>query len=150
MDSQVIPGLPAHASYVTDAINMATFTGIVGIGYHLQEQLVHPKAGITENDYHAPDTLEIDVMTGEAVADLISGLTQETEAQAAQDTPAQTDMPAGTATLDGGIHPTATELKAHHRTGSAQVAIDHQLPTLGIVLEADSPHKVVRRHLGTV
>ena len=80
MDSQVIPGLPAHASYVIDATNVATFTGIVGIEYHLQEQLVHPKACITtENDYHTPDTLEIDVMTEEAIADLILGLIQETE-----------------------------------------------------------------------
>ena len=59
-------------------------------------------------------------------------------------------MPAGTKTLDGGTHPTAAELKANHPTGSTQVAIDHQLPTLGIVLEADPPHEVVRRHPGTV
>ena len=126
VDSQVIPGLPAHAPYVTDATNMATFTGIVGIEYHLQEKLVHPKAGITtENDYHAPDTLEIDVMTEEAIADLILGLIQETEVRATQDTPAQTDMPAGIETLDGGTRPTAAELKADHLTGSTQVAIDH-------------------------
>ena len=81
MDSQVIPDLPAHTSYVMDAINMATFTGIVGTEYHLQEQLVYTKAIITmENDYHAPDTPEINVVTEEAIADLISGLTQETEA----------------------------------------------------------------------
>ena len=105
---------------------MATFTGIVGIGYHLQEQLVHLKAGITMgNDNHAPNTLAIDMMTEEAVADLILGLTQETEVQAAQDTPAQTDTPAGTETLDIGTCLTATELKANHLTGSAQVAIDH-------------------------
>ena len=80
MDSQVIPGLPAHASYVMDATSAATFTGIVGIEYHLQEQLVHPKASITtEDDYHAPDTLEIDMMTEEAIADLMLGLIQETE-----------------------------------------------------------------------
>ena len=53
-------------------------------------------------------------------------------------------MPTGTETLDEGTCPTATELKADHLTGSAQVAIDHQLPTLGIVLEADPPHVVVR------
>ena len=64
-------------------------------------------------------------MTEEAVADLILGLTQETEVQAAQDTPAQTDTPAGTETLDEGTHPTATELKADHLTGSTEVAIDH-------------------------
>ena len=134
-----------------DATNVATFTDIVGIEYHLQEQLVHPKAGITtENDYHALDTLEIDVMTEEAVADLILGLIKETEVGATQDIPAQTDTPAGTETLDGGTCPTAAKLKANHPTGSAQVAIDHQLPTLGIALEADPPHVVVRRHLGAV
>ena len=37
-----------------------------------------------------PNTLAIYVMTEEAVADLILGLTQETQVQAAQDTPAQT------------------------------------------------------------
>ena len=75
VDSLVIPGLLAHASYVTDATNVATFTDIVGIGYHLQEQLVHPKAVITmKNDYHAPDTPEIDMMTEEAAADLMLGL----------------------------------------------------------------------------
>ena len=109
-----------------DATNVATFTDIVGIEYHLQEQLVHPKASITtENDYHAPDTPVIDVMTEEAIADLILGLTQETEVQATQDTPAQTDTPAGTETLDEGTCPTATKLKADYLTGSAQVAIDH-------------------------
>ena len=103
-----------------------------------------------ENDYHAPDTPEIDVMTEEAIADLISGLTQETEVRATQDTPAWTDMPAGTKTLDGGTHLTAAELIADHPTGSAQVATDHRLPTLGIVPEADPPHKVVRHHPGAV
>ena len=63
-----------------DATNVATFTDIVGIEYQLQEQLVHLKASITmENDYHTPDTLEIDVMIEEAIADLMSGLIQETE-----------------------------------------------------------------------
>ena len=63
-----------------DATNVVTFTDIVGIGYHCQEQLVHSKAIITmEDDHHAPDTLEIDVMTEEAVADLMLGLIQETE-----------------------------------------------------------------------
>ena len=89
-------------------------------------------------------------MTGEAIADLILGLIQETEVQAAQDIPAQADMPAGTETLDEGTHLTATKLKADHLTGSTQVAIDHQLPTLGIVLEADPSHAIVRHHPGTV
>ena len=83
-------------------------------------------------------------MTEEAIADLILGLTQETEAGVAQDIPAQTDMPAGTETLDEGTRPTTSELKANHLTGSTQVAIDHRLPTLGIVPETDPPHAVVR------
>ena len=141
MDRHVIPGLHAHLSYATDATNVATFTDIVGIEYHLQEQLLHPKAVITtENDYHTPDTLEIDVMTEEAVADLILGLIQETEVQATRDTPA------GTETLDRGTRPTTAELKADHPTGSAQVSIDHQLPTLGIIQETDPPHVVMRLH----
>ena len=74
-----------------DATNMATFTGIVGIEYHLQAQLAHQKANISMgNDHHAPNTPDIDMMTEEAIADLILDLTQETEVQAAQDTPAQT------------------------------------------------------------
>ena len=64
-------------------------------------------------------------MTEEGVADLILGLIQESEVRATQDTPVQTDMPAGTETLDKGTHPTATKLKANHLTGSAQVVIDH-------------------------
>ena len=85
-------------------------------------------------------------MTEEAIADLILGLTQETEVGATQDIPVQTDMPAGTETLDEGTCLTATELKADHLTGSTQVAIDHRLPTIGIILEADPPHAVVRCH----
>ena len=109
-----------------DATNVVTFTDIVGIGYHLQEQLVHLKAAITmEDDRHAPDTPEIDMMTGEAAADLMLGLIQETEVQAAQDTPVQTDTSAETETLDEGTWWTATQLKANHPTGSDQVAIDH-------------------------
>ena len=65
------------------------------------------------------------MMTEEAVADLILGLTQETEVGATQDIRVQTDTPAGTETLDEGTRPTTSELKANHLTGSAQVAIDH-------------------------
>ena len=78
-----------------------------------------------EDDNHALDTPEIDVMTGEAAADLMLGCTQETEAQATQGTPAQTDTPAGTETLDEDTCRTATKLKAIHPTDSGQVAIDH-------------------------
>ena len=65
------------------------------------------------------------MMTGEAAADLMLGCTQETEARVAQDTPAQTDTPAGTETQDEGTCQTATELKADHPTDSVQVTIDH-------------------------
>ena len=82
-----------------------------------------------EDDYCTPDTPEIDTMTGEATADLMLGLIQETEVQATQDAPVQTDTSAGTETLDEGTHQTATELKADHPTGSDQLAIDHRLPT---------------------
>ena len=134
-----------------DAINMVTSTDTVGIGYHHQEQLVYLKAIITtEEDHHTLDTPEIDVMTGEAAADLMLGCTQETEVQVAQDTPAQTDTPAGTETQDEGTRQTATELKANHPTDSGQVAIDHRLPMLGIILEADHPHAAMRSHIDIV
>ena len=103
-----------------------------------------------EDDHHTPDTPEIDVMTGEAAADLMLGLIQETEMQATQDTPAQTDTPAGTETLDEGTRQTATKLKADHPTGSDQVAIDHRLPMLGIILEADHPHAAMKSCLDAV
>ena len=134
-----------------DATNVATFTDIIGIEYHLQEQLVHPKAVITmQNDHHTPDTPEIDVMTEEAVADLMLGFIQETEVRATSDTPAWTDTPAGKETLDGGTCPKTAELKADHPIGSTQVAIDHRLPTLGIVQETEPPHAVMSLHPDTV
>ena len=86
------------------------------------------------------------MMTEEATADLMLGLIQETEVQATQYTPAQTDTPAGTETLDEGTHRTATKFKADHLTGSDQVAIDCRPPMLGIVLEADHPHAAMRHH----
>ena len=72
--------MPAHTSYVTDVTNTDTSTGIIGIEYHLQAQLVHLKADITMgDDHHAPDTPAIDVMTEEAIAGLTLGLTHEIE-----------------------------------------------------------------------
>ena len=62
----------------------------------------------------------------------------------------QTDTPAGTETLDKDTRRTATELKANHPTDSGQVAIDHQPPMLGIILEADHPHAAVRSRLDVV
>ena len=79
-------------------------------------------------------------MTGEAAADLMLGYTRETEAQVAQDTPAQTGTPAGTETQDKGTRRTTTELKANHPTDSGQVTIDHRLPTPGIILGVDHLH----------
>ena len=64
-------------------------------------------------------------MTGEATADLMLGCTRETKAQVTQDTPAQTDTPAGTETQDKGTCQTTTKLKAGHPTYSSQVTIDH-------------------------
>ena len=79
-------------------------------------------------------------MTGEATADQVLGYTQETKAQVAQDTPAQTGTPAGTETQDRDTHRTATKLKANHPIDSSQVTIDHQLCTPGIILGVDHPH----------
>ena len=87
------------------------------------------------------------MMTGEAAADQVLGYTQETEAQVAQDTPAQTGTPAGTETQDEDTHRTATELKADHPTDSGQVTIDHQLRTPGIILGADHPHATMTSHI---
>ena len=109
-----------------DATNVVTSTDTVGIGYHHQEQLAHLKTITTrEDNHHALDTPQIDVMTGEAAADLMLGYTQETKAQIAQDTPVQTGTPAGTETQDEDTHRTTTELKADCPTNSGQVTIDH-------------------------
>ena len=89
-------------------------------------------------------------MTGEAAADLMLGCTQETEAQVTQDTPAQTDTPVGTETQNEDTRQTTTELKADHPTDSSQVTIDHQLRTLGIILEVDHPHAAMRSHIDVV
>ena len=89
-------------------------------------------------------------MTGEAAADLMLGCTQETEAQVAQDIPAQANTPAGTETQDKGTHQTTTELKANHPTDSGQVTIDHRLHTLGIILGVDHPHTAMRSCIDVV
>ena len=102
-----------------DATNVVTSTDTVGIGYHLEGHPAHQRAITTTGDKHyAPDTPQVDVMTGEAGADPMLGYTRETEVQVAQDTPAQTDTPAGTETQDGDRHLTATEPRAIHPTDS--------------------------------
>ena len=98
---------------------MLTSTDTVGIGYHCLGHPAHPRT-ITPmaDNYHALDTPRVNVMTEEAGADPTLGYTRETEVQVTQDTPAQTDMPAGTETQDGDTHLTATESRAIHPTGS--------------------------------
>ena len=134
-----------------DATNVVTSTDTVGIGYCHQEQLAHPRTITTmEDDHHALDTLQINVMTVEAAADPTLGYTRETEVQVTQDTPAQTDTPAGTETQDGDTHRTATEARADHPTDSSQATIDHRLPTPGIVLRVDHPHTTMTSRIDVV
>ena len=77
------------------------------------------------DDHHTHGTPQVDVMTGEAAADPMLGYTRETEVQVTQDTPAQTDTPAGTEAQDGDTHQTTTEPRADHPTDSSQTTIDH-------------------------
>ena len=67
-------------------------------------------------------------MTGEAAADPMLDYIRETEAQVAQDTPAQTGTPAGTETQDEGTHRTATELTS--RSPHRQWSSNNRPPTL--------------------
>ena len=131
-----------------DATNMVTSTDTVGIGYHHQEQLAHPRTITTmEDDHHALNTLQIDVMTGEAAADPMLGYTRETEVQVTQDTPAQTGTPAGTETQDGDTHRTATEPRADHPTDNSQATIDHRLRMSDIILGVDHSHTTMTSHI---
>ena len=115
--------LPTH---VTDATNVVTSTDTAGIGYHCQGHPAHPRSITTKGDnHHPPDTLQVDMMTGEARADQMLGYTRETEVQVTQDTPAQTGTPAGTETQDGDTHLTTTEPRAIHPTDSDQAITDH-------------------------
>ena len=102
-----------------DATNMVTSTDTVGTGYHCLGHPAHPRT-ITPvaDDHRTPDTPQVNIMTEEARVDPMLGYTRETEVQVAQDTPAQTDMPAGTETQDRDTHLTATEPRAIHPTDS--------------------------------
>ena len=103
-----------------DATNVVTSTDTAGIGYHRQGQPAHPRTITTKGDDHrTPDTLQVNVMTGEAGADQMLGYTRETEVQVAQDTPA------GTETQDGDTCQTTTEPRAIHPTDSDQAITDH-------------------------
>ena len=134
-----------------DAINVDTSTDIVGIGYHLQGPPTHQRTiTTTGEDHRTPNTLQVDVMTGEAGADPMLGSTRETEVQVAQDIPAQTDTPAGTETQDGDTSLTATEPRATHPTDSDRAITDHRLHTPGITLGADHPHAAMINHIDVV
>ena len=109
-----------------DATNVVTSTDTVGIGYHCQGHQTHQRT-ITPvvDDHHTLDTPQVDMMTEEAEADPTLGYTRETEVQVAQDTPAQTDTPAGTEIQDGGTRLTATGPRAVHPTDNDRAITDH-------------------------
>ena len=59
-----------------DATNVDTSTDTAGIGYHLQGQPAHQRTITPAGDnYHTPDTPQVNVMTGEAAADPMLGYT---------------------------------------------------------------------------
>ena len=131
-----------------DATNVVTSTDTAGIGYHLQGQpTCHRTITPAGDDHHVPETPQVNVMTGEAGADPMLGYTRETEVQVAQDTPAQTDTPAGIETQDGDTRLTATEPRVIHPTDSSQAITDHRLCTPGITLGADHPHATTINHI---
>ena len=99
------------------------------------------------DDHRAPNTPQVDVMTGEARADQMLGYTRETEVQVTQDTPALTDTPAGTETQDGDTRLTTTGPRAIRRTDSDRAITDHRLRTPGITLGADHPHTATINHI---
>ena len=131
-----------------DATNVVTSTDTVGIGYHHQGHPTHQRT-ITPmaDDHRALNTPQVDVMTEEAGADPMLGYTRETEVQVAQDTPAQTDMPAGTETQDGDTCLTATGPRAIQSTDSDQAITDHRLCTPGTTLGVDRPHTTMKNHI---
>ena len=109
-----------------DATNVVTSTDTVGIGYHRQGHPAHLRTITTMgDDHHAPNTPQVDVMTGEAGADPMLGYTRETGVQVTQETPAQTGTPAGTETQDGDTCLTTTETRAVHPTDINQAIADH-------------------------
>ena len=134
-----------------DATNLVTSTDTAGIGYHHQGHPAHPRAITTTGDDHrTPDTLQVNVMTGEAGADPMLGYTRETEVQVTQDTLAQTDTPAGTETQDGDTCLTTTERRAIHPTDSDRAITDHRLRTPSITLGVDHPHATTINHIDVV
>ena len=131
-----------------DATNMVTSTDTVGIGYHRHGHPAHQRTITPVADNHrALDTPQVDVMTEEAGADPTLGYNRETEVQVTQDTPAQTDMPAGTETQDEDTHLTTTGPRAIHPTDKDRAITDHQLRTPGITLGVDHPHETTKSHI---
>ena len=55
-------------------------------------------------------------------------------------------MPAGTETLDGDTHLTATGPRAIHPTDSDRAITDHRLCTPGTTLGVDRPHATTKNH----
>ena len=109
-----------------DATNVVTSTDTAGIGYHHQEHPAHQRT-ITHvaDDHRALDTPQVDVMTREAKADPMLGYTRETEVQVIQDTPVQTDTPAGTETQGRDTCLTTTGPRTVHPTDSDRAITDH-------------------------
>ena len=104
-----------------DATNVVTSTDTAGIGYHCQGQPAHLITITTMgDDHHAPDSPQVNVMTGEAGADPMLGYTREIKVQVTQDTPAQTGTPAETETQDRDTCQTASRPRANHPTDSGQ------------------------------
>ena len=131
-----------------DATNVVTSTDTVGTGYHHLGHQAHLRTITPVADDHCTlDTPRVDVMTEEAGADPTLEYTRETEVQVAQDTPAQTDMPAGTETQDRDTHLTTTEPKAVHPTDSDQAITDHRLCTQGTTLGVDHPCVTMKNHI---
>ena len=134
-----------------DATNMVTSTDTVGRGYHCQGHPAHQTTITHEADIHrALDAQQIDVMIEEVGADPTLGYTRETEVQVAQDTPAQTDMPAETETQVEDTRLTATEPRAVRPTDSDQATTDHQPHTPGTILGVDRPHATTKNHIDIV
>ena len=134
-----------------DATNVVTSTDTVGIGYHHQGHPAHQRTITPVADNHrALDTPQVDVMTEEARADPMLGYTRETEVQVAQDTPAQTDTPAGTETQDRDTCLTAIGPRAVHPIDSDRAITDHRLCTPGTTLGVDHPHATMKNHIDIV
>ena len=131
-----------------DATNVVTSTDTAGRGYHCQGHPAHQTTITHEADVHcALDTQQIDVMIEEVRADPTLGYTRETEVKIAQDTPAQTDMPAETGTQVEDTCLTATEPRTIHPTDSDRAITDHQPHTPGLILGIDHPHATTKNHI---